>query len=260
LSKVVKSHRLILDDQAYQLAPRIIIPVETVEESEYEAEEEIDHEETIQQKIHRADREIQARHAETEDEIRELLAAVEQDREKMLQEAFDQARDVLEKAREQGHEEGRQAGFDEGRSIAESLIQEALAVKAELFLRRDKLVREIEEESVRLIIDTAERILNKHIQEDYDLIQGIVKSAMGKVTYTESVTLRVSAEDHDMAVSLKDQILALAENVDDIIIKPDKSLRPGSCVLDTTSGSIDSSIWTQFEQIKNTFEELLGSE
>ncbi len=257
MSKLVKSHRLILDNQAYQLAPQLAPaqhhPPEVPEEGEAFFEDEQPEPVDVEAMVrHRMD--------EAEAEVRLRLQEAEQDREAILQAAYAQADSIRESAREEGYETGRQAGFDEGRSIAEALIQEALAVKAALQQRKEAVAQAVETDTVQLIIDTVERILGKHVQEDYDLILGIVRSAMAKLTYTESLALRVAVEDFDMALSLKDQILALAENVDDILIKSDKSLRPGSCILDAASGSIDSSIWTQFEQIKESFEEMLASE
>lgn len=259
MSKLVKSHRLILDNQAYQLAPQVI-PLAVEEPLEMELHADEDGESHSAEPPVDIEALVQARLDEAEEEARVRLMEAEQDREAILQDAYGQAETIRDTAREEGYESGRQAGFDEGRSIAEALIQEALAVKEALLQRKEAVVRAIEEDTVQLIVDTVERILGKHVQEDYDLVLGIVRSAMAKLTYTESLTLRVSSEDYDMALSLRDQILALAENVDDILIKADKSLRQGSCVLDATSGSIDSSIWTQFEHIKQSFEEMLASE
>ncbi len=258
MSRLVKANRLILDNHIYQLASQVI-PPHTVhphghasEGSEGEQdglEEAVDIEELVRQRME-----------EVEEEARQRLLETEQDRDIMLRDAFEQADKIREDARAEGFESGRQAGFEEGRSIAEALIQEALAVKKQIQEKKTGIIKQIESDTVSLIIDTVERILGKHIQEDYDLILGIVTMAMNKLTYTESLVLRVSSEDYDMATSMKDQILALAENVDDITIKADKSLKQGSCILDAASGSIDSSIWTQFEQIKESFEEMLASE
>lgn len=259
MSRLVKSNRLILDNQAYQLAPQLMpqppshplheLSDEGLDSSAEAGAHEVDPEEVFQRRID-----------EIEEEARVRLQEVEQDREVILREAFEQAESIREEARSEGYEAGRQLGFDEGRTIAEALIQEALAVKKQIQQQKEATARAIEEDAVQLILDTVERILGKHIQEDYDLVLGIIRLAMTKLTYTESLALRVSVEDYDMALSMKDQILTLAENVDDINIKPDKSLKPGSCVIDAASGSIDSSIWTQFQQIKESFEEMLASE
>lgn len=259
LSRLIKHNRLILGDQAYQLAPQIFIPPERAEDTD-EVDEAEEHELTLEELQEQAKVEIAIRTEEAEEEIRQRLAEAERDREAIIGDAYEQAKIITETAKKEGYEAGNQAGFEEGRAIAETLIQEALAIKAQAQERKENIVLEIEKEVVHLIVDTTERILNKHVQEDYDLILGIVQLAMAKLTYTESLSLRVANEDFDLALSMKDHILALAENVDDIVIKADKSLRAGSCIVDATAGSIDSSVWTQFEQIKQAFEELLSSE
>ncbi len=258
MSKLVKSHRLILDNQAYQLTPQIIPMSHLYHEGESPEDAEGDPE-TFEDVVSLEELVAQRMEA-VEEEARIRLQEAEQDREIILREAYEQAQSIREEAQAEGYEAGRQAGFDEGRTIAQALIQEAISVKDQIQKHKEEITQEVEQDSVQLIIDTVEMILGKHVQEDYDLIRGIIRLAMEKLTYTESLSLRVSAEDYDMAVSLKDQILALAENVDDINIKPDKSLKAGSCVIDATSGSIDSSIWTQFEQIKESFKEMLASE
>lgn len=259
MSRLVKSHRLILDNQSYQLAPQII----PIYHPSHQHGDSTENNETAQEDFIEevsVEEQIRLRMEEVEEEARTRLREAEQDREVILREAYEQAHSIREEARAEGYGSGRQTGFDEGRMIADALIQEALAVKERVQRLKESVVGQIEEEAVQLILDTVELILGKHVQEDYDLVLGIVRLAMEKLTYTEKLALRVSAQDYDMAMSMKDQILALAENVEDIHIKSDKSLKPGSCIIDAASGSIDSSIWTQFEQVKESFKEMLASE
>ena len=49
----------------------------------------------------------------------------------------------------------------------------------------------------------------------------------------------------------------LFRSIEDIEIKRDPTLPTGSCIIDTESGSIDSSIQVQVEQIKKLFDDLL---
>lgn len=259
MSRLVKSHRLILDNQSYRLAPQIV-PLHAPPHHNEDVAEGIQWDPETPPQVVSLEEQVRQRREEVDEEIRLRLEDAEHDREAILQEAFEQAKSIRQEANEEGYESGRRMGFDEGRKIAESLIQEALAVKASIQQIKEATARQIEEDTVQLILDTVELILGKHVQEDYDLVLGIIRLAMGKLTYTESLALRVSDQDYDMAMSMKDQILALAENVDDINIKSDKSLKPGSCIIDTASGSIESSVWTQFEQIRESFKEKLASE
>lgn len=256
MSKVFRSNQIILDQKKYEIKHKIVLPPEPEIEQEEELEEE------VVEEVPEIDVEalIQERLDEVEADIRERMQMAEEDRQKMLSEAYDEAEKIRDDARQSGYDEGHSEGFKEGRKIAQGIIDDAVEIKNQVMERKKEIAKELEVEAVKLTIDTIELILNKHIEEDYEIILGIVKKSMEKCAYTEHLTLRVSNQDYNMALSLKNRVLALAESVDDIDIKADNSLRPGSCVLDTSAGSIDSSIWTQFENIKETYEILLRSD
>jgi len=271
LSKVFKSNQIILDQKKYEIKHKILHPpavedilVKAYAHNEDDEEHGEEHDEEVAEEIKEPEIDIEAlvqeRMDQAEEEIRERMADAETDREKIISDAFDKATEISEKARAEGYENGYTEGFSEGRGIAEGLIKDALDIKEQVQATKSKYVDEIEKEAVELTIETVEIILNKHIEEDYEFILGIIKKALEKCAYTASLVLRVSNEDYSMALSLKNRILALAESVDDIEIKTDNSLRQGSCVIDTSSGSIDSSIWNQFENIKETYEILLRSD
>jgi flagellar assembly protein FliH len=74
------------------------------------------------------------------------------------------------------------------------------------------------------------------------------------------VAVRVCEEDYEFVLESKSKILAMVENVDDVVIKKDLSLKRGDCVIDTDAGSIDAGLSTQEEQVKAIFDALLASE
>jgi len=257
LSKVFRSNQIVLDQKKYEIKHKIVLPPEP--EIVHVPDESIEDEVHVEPEID-IEAMVSERMEEAEADIRERMKSAEEDREKMISEAYDEAETIRTEAQEEGYNAGHTQGFQEGRTIADGIIADAMDIKAQLLQRKQEVVSELEEEAVKLAIDTIETILNKRIEEDYELIIGIVKKSLEKCAYTESLSLRVANEDYSMAISLKNRILALAEGVDDIEIKADSSLKTGSCVLDTTAGSIDSSIWTQFENIKETYEILLRSD
>ncbi len=263
MSRIIKSNQVVLDKTRYKLAPRYVTQIndEALSEDGEFAEGDGHHEEP---EIIVPEVDIEAlvaeRMVEVDDQIAARLQETEDDREMILREAYEQAQSITEKAREDGYEEGQRQGFEEGRQVSEGLIQDALEIKNKLQNRKVEIADEIEAQAVNLVISTVQRILNKHIDEDVDMITGIIKLALEKCAYTEKLSLRVAEEDYNLAIGMKNRILALAENVGDIDIKCDSSLAAGSCVIDTEAGSVDSSIWTQFEHVKETFEGLLHSE
>ncbi len=92
------------------------------------------------------------------------------------------------------------------------------------------------------------------------LIETLIKQGIGRVTKSHLVSIRVSNEDYNHALSIKPMVIASSDKIEDIEIKRDPTLPNGSCIIDTDSGSIDSSIQTQMSQIKALFEDLLKGE
>jgi flagellar assembly protein FliH len=230
-----------------------ILETHIEQECEPEIEEikepEIDFEEIYNQKM-----------KEIEILAKEKIEEANKQAQRIIGDAYEDAKKIYENAKNDGFIQGKTEGYGVGKSEGDKIIKEALNIKNEILKTKKEFVLKMEKDGIDLIIDTVERILNMKIEDSYQTIIGLVKAALSKCAYTESLVLRVSPDDYGYAISAKDKILTLAENVDDINIKQDPSLKKGSCILDTVSGSIDSSIQTQFNQIKSLFEEILESE
>lgn len=189
-----------------------------------------------------------------------LLSSAEEEKNKLIQEGYAQAESVKQDAQNAGYEAGYEAGVAKGYDEVSHLIEEVLTQKAKYQEKYNQIKEESEEAITHIILDTVATILNKHVDEDETLIQGLVRKGLEKCAFTSNLTLRVAPEDYDNAVSLERYILSLTENVEHIEIKQDNALKPGSCVFDTDAGSVDSGVFTQYEKVRQKFIELLKSE
>lgn len=192
----------------------------------------------------------------TQEKIKEAEAQAQS----IIEGAREDAKKIYEDAQKEGFVQGRTEGYQAGKAEADKRIEEALSIKADMLSSKARMTMDLEKECIELVIETVEKILNRKIEDSYETIIGLVKLALDKCTYTESLVVRVSPDDYKAAFEAKDKILCLAENIDDIMIKQDGSLEKGSCIVDTISGSIDSSVGTQLDQIKLLFKERLESE
>ncbi|MBF4691724.1 FliH/SctL family protein [Fusibacter ferrireducens] len=263
MSKVFKSTRVILDDKAFVLSTKIKKPVD-VEEAETEinlaAPVEMDHTEAANQIIEAARKEAEAILNEADLEAAEKLKNAQQSSENIVSDAYDQAKGIMEQAQKKGYEEGYESAMRESSATSKAIVDEALALKNEWIKAKESLMKEAETEMVEIMLEALRKILSQKVDEDVRLIEALIGEAIKRVNKTENLTLRVSSEDYSHVLSIKPMIVAMTEKVDDIEIKQDSSLKNGSCVIDTDFGSIDSSVWTQFEQIQKIFEDLLKSE
>lgn len=259
MSKLVKSSQIIIDKKKYVLNNEFFVPVSIEEKDtpEIDPGHSEDQKKTYDDEL-RLMKEDMLEAVKVESD--RMKSEADEERTSIIQQAYDQSSNVLEKARKEGYDAGFQEGVANGYGEATQLIEEALETKDKYFEKYKNIKIESEKALTEIIIQTVEKILNKHVEEDYDVVTGLVESALQKCAFTSNLALRVSPDDYDNAISIKRYILSLTENVEDIEIKQDNALPPGSCVIDTDAGSIDSSVHTQFENVRTKFLELLQSE
>lgn len=263
MSKLFKSSQIIIDKKKYILNNEFFVPQQPVEEEVVE-EEEVQHEPGPEMSMDDYADEIRKMKEDMLESVKQeadqLIGRANEERESIINDAYAQSDQIREQARQEAYDQGYQEGVANGYGEATGYIEDALAIKDNYFRKFEAIKEESETELTNVIIQTVEKILNKHVQEDYELISGLVEKALEKCAFTSNLTLRVAPEDYDSALSIKKYILSLTENVEDIEIKQDSALPKGSCIIDTDAGSVDSSIHTQFENVKNKFVELLQSE
>lgn len=197
---------------------------------------------------------------DVEQEIFKKLNDADEQVKIIISEAYKDSKLIYQNAKSEGYNEGYSEGYEDGKQKAENIIQEALSIKKDIIDSKESIIKDLENKIIELVLDTAEKVVYSKLEESRDSILGLIRLGLEKCTYTESLVLRICPEDYDYVMSVKDRILCLAENIEDIYIKKDASLKKGSCILDTVSGSIDSSVQAQFVHIHSTFQQLLGNE
>ena len=219
-----------------------------------------------------------------EDGVRqEALGILEEAREKAAQiiaQAEEKGREIYERSKHEGYEKGYEKGYEEGYEEGERkgfavghdrgrqqglatvdrMIEEAVEIRRRAIETKERTVREAEAEIIRVVIDIARKVLGEQVKTDRDAVLGLVRKALEKCTYTNSVTLKVSPDDYDMVVSSKKRILAEIEGITQLDIEAEETLPKGSCLLETNAGFIDAGIEVQMTRIEHIFRELMSYE
>ncbi|HYE84024.1 MAG TPA: FliH/SctL family protein [Clostridia bacterium] len=190
---------------------------------------------------------------------------------KIIKEANSEARAVAEaaekeaqllrsEAMEEGQRQGYEAGYLEGRRDAQSVIDEASEIRELIDSRRDEIYREAEEEIVQLVLDIAKKVIGDELTQNKEAILSLINQALQKCAFKKKLILKVSPQDSDLIIENKDRICMMAEGISDIDIVPDLSLAQGSCIIETSSGEINSGIDVQIREIEKIFTYILRNE
>lgn len=166
---------------------------------------------------------------------------------------------------EAGRERGRQEGRREEREAQKGAVTEAdrqrvqqSATLVERFAQeRDRYLQEVEHEAVELALAIAARILRREAQMDPLLLTGAVRVALGQLSDTTEVRLRVPPAELD----LWGEAIALVPN---LALKPvlvaEEGMQRGDCALETSLGSVDLGLRAQLAEIERGFFDRAGGQ
>lgn len=196
---------------------------------------------------------------ETEEKHKQMIDETNIEVKRLMTEAEEEKKSIFEAAESEGFQRGLQLGKESGYEETKIIIEEAKLIKQEVQQEKTKMVKDIESEVIHLVIDAVKKIIDIQMEEDDGLIINIVKKGLDKCAYTERLIIRTNPADFALLQSAKNRIYMMTEGVDEIEVKNDPALKAGSIIIETSSGTIDSSVETQIRQIENKFIELIQS-
>lgn len=171
----------------------------------------------------------------------------------------EESRKSFEAGREQGRREGRQAER-EAQAAAQSGAEERHARQAAQLIEnmaqeRDRYLHKVEHEVVKLALVVAARILRREAQMDPLLLTGAVRVALGQLSASTQVRLKVPAAE----LELWTESIALLPN---LAVKPavvaGEGMLLGDCAIETDLGSVDLGIRAQLGEIERGFFDRAG--
>jgi flagellar assembly protein FliH len=152
--------------------------------------------------------------------------------------------------------------YQSGKHDAEALMETKLAAVREGVNKalqsftedRDRYFHDVEQQVVRLALSIAAKILHREAQMDPLLLSGAVRVALGQLSETTQVRLRVPSRE----MALWEEMLRLMPNLP---LRPkvigEENFADGDCVLETEVGSVDLGVRAQLAEIERGFFDLL---
>lgn len=175
------------------------------------------------------------------------------------QEIAEEVKRGFDAGRQQGIQEGRQAereALAATRSADEKRRAEQVTGLVQRFAEdREQYLRAVEHEVVTLALGVAARILRREAQMDPLLLTGAVRVALGQLSNSTEVLLRVPAAELDL---WREAIAHLPNLTVKPTVQAGDGMRTGDCVIETTVGSVDIGIRTQLSEIERGFFDRAG--
>lgn len=156
-------------------------------------------------------------------------------------------------AYKQGFSAAEAAAAQNAAQRVEPAISAFNAMLQDLAGARRKFRAEAEQDTVKLAIAIARRVLYRELATDPEAILGLVMAAFQKLNARETHKLRLSPKD----AALAGQYRARLELPPGVEIAADSSLSAGSVIFETTRGELDASVDTQLQEIDRGFADIM---
>ena len=177
--------------------------------------------------------------------------------------ALNEAEKIIAEAQEKAatiREQAKEAGRQEGRGEAQAKISEALETLNQAIKERKEIVKDSENEILRLAIKVAEQIIRSEVSLHRDVCLNIVSEAIGRISDREQIIVRVNREDAEYLKRYKDRLAGILDGVKSFTILEDSVIEPGGCVIETSLGFIDAKIATKLKSLEEVLNKVAESE
>lgn len=192
---------------------------------------------------------------QAEDVLSRARIAAAQEQTSIRDKAQAEASHVLAESHEKGYNSGMAAATAEGDAIKAEAKQILEDAKAE----RDRIQKSLEPEMVNLVISITEKLLGDTVKLNPSVIINLIKQGLSSAALSGKVTVYVSAQDYELVVANKDELLTLTDGSVKLEITKDLSLNPMDCVIETPMGDIDCSLDQQFEALRANLTYILNN-
>lgn len=151
-------------------------------------------------------------------------------------------------------EEAYRRGLQEGRENAEQDFgdtQRALLSSCQqLDTIRETLIKNSRTEVLDFAMAIAERIVRISVREQDRTIIATIDEALQQAVKSDEFTIYLHPKDYESVANKTDDLIAGLSGLNNIVIKQDNTLEQGGAKIESDNCTIDSSIATQFEVIR----------
>ena len=184
----------------------------------------------------------------------------------LLHQAQEEAERCLRDAREQAAAlaaEAYRAGFKQGEEAAREATREQFALvlasfhhaAEEILQLRAKVLRLAEEDVITLALHIARKIIRQEVLSNREVLTTTLRRALDRLIDRDNIVARVNPEDLQQALDLQEDLLPTTGGIQALTIQADTAIGRGGCVVESAFGEIDARLEAQIEEVEQRFRE-----
>jgi len=208
--------------------------------------------------------EVAAMQEEAAHVVHAAAALLAKERERVLQEAQDEATRCLANAQEQAvalttaaYEQGVRQGEEAARQALTAQLSPVLSAfqqaTTEIVHLRATVLQQAEEDIITLAFQLARKIIQYEALEHREVLAATLTRALEHVVQQDQIVVRVHPDDVNYATEIKEELGHTRGDIETLTVKGDTSVGRGGCLVESSLGTIDARIEAQFEELEQRF-------
>ena len=105
-----------------------------------------------------------------------------------------------------------------------------------------------------LVMEIAEKIIRHSIEGQSETILATIEEAIRRAVKSEEFEIRVNPEDLEIIKQKKQELIDEISGLNNIVLKADKSIERGGCLLESVNCTVDATITSQLQVINEALQ------
>lgn len=191
-----------------------------------------------------------------------LLGEAKEEAAKKIEAANGKVEEITQAAKEGGHQQGYKEGLEQAKLEQKEKIKAANEKAVNIIDEAEKQInsyyKKAENDIVDIVMLVSQKIISQQVSNMPQLILPVVQAALKKVQDQASIEVRVPPDAYDLVLAAKSELQTMLKGNAKLAVKPDESLMPGDCWVETPDGSIDAKLLSQLNEIRKSLKEVVG--
>ena len=166
----------------------------------------------------------------------------------------DSAESHIKQAYKAGYDAGHAACRGELGSDTTAAVGGFRSMVDDLVSQRKRLIKESEEAVLRVACSIARRIVGKSAEVRDEVVLEVVRNALAHMKDSHDMTIRVNPRDYGVLAKCESEWLESAR-AGGVKITEDTRIKPGGCLIEGESGSVEAQIDRQIDVIEKALME-----
>lgn len=181
----------------------------------------------------------------------EGLEQAKQEAKKIIDDAKLQAEEMKVQAQQEGFAAGNKEGLAKAKQAIEANLENSISILAQAEEERVTRIVSSEGELLKLVTGIVEKIIGSELKSHPEQVVSVIKEALSRVATANSITIKINPDDGRLIEENLPSLQEVFSEPKSIAIKPDQTIAPGDCFIETEHGKVDARIKSQLERIMN---------